>query len=46
MNDKESRDMQLKDEKRRRKQEEKENMNQEHEYINRLRQEMDNERQI
>jgi len=34
----------LKDEKRRKRNEEKENMNQEMEYINRLRTEMENER--
>jgi len=44
MNDKNSRDQQLKDEKRRKRNEEKENMNQEMEYINRLRTEMENER--
>ena len=44
MNDKASRDQQLRDEKRRRKMEQKENMLQEQEYINRLRQEMENER--
>ena len=46
MNDKASRDQQLRDEKRRKKMEQKENMQQEQEYINRLRQEMENESQM
>lgn len=46
MNDKNSRDMQLRDEKRRRKLEDKENMQQEQDYILRLRTEMENERKL
>jgi hypothetical protein len=44
MDDKEGRDQQMKDEQRRRKTEAKEMMNQEKEYINRLKMEMENER--
>ena len=46
MEDKKSRDIQLVEEKRRRRQEEKNQMSQEQEYINRLSQEMENERQM
>ena len=44
--DKESRDMQLREEKRRKKNEEKDQMNQEHEYIQRLKSEMEAEKQM
>ena len=44
--DKESRDMQLREEKRRKKNEEKDQMNQEQEYIQRLKSEMEAEKQM
>ena len=44
--DKESRDMQLREEKRRKKFEEKDQMNQEHEYIQRLKSEMEAEKSM
>lgn len=46
LEDKQSRDQQLKDEQRRRKQEAKDALNQEKEYINRLKMEMEQERKI
>tara|TARA_B110000503_G_scaffold68780_1_gene107402 strand:+ start:135 stop:377 length:243 start_codon:yes stop_codon:yes gene_type:complete len=44
--DKESRDMQLREEKRRKRNEEKDTMNQEQEYISRLKNEMEAEKQM
>ena len=46
ISDKQSRDLQMRDEKKRKKMEEKENMASEQEYIRRLQQEMDAERSI
>ena len=46
LTDKESRDMQLREEKRRKRYEEKDQMNQEQEYIQRLKSEMEAEKQM